>query len=62
VAIVEALVPGPEIEQLIRTKAPLRDFEETAHKLGMRTMYEDGMGKVSQGLTTKEEVERVTKE
>jgi type II secretory ATPase GspE/PulE/Tfp pilus assembly ATPase PilB-like protein len=62
IAIVEAIVPGAEIENLIRQKAALRDFEETAHKLGMRTMYEDGLDKVSKGLTTKEEVERVTKE
>ncbi|MBM2820998.1 MAG: gspE, partial [Candidatus Berkelbacteria bacterium] len=61
-AIIEVLEPGAEIEKLIRDKAPLRDFESTAHKLGMRTMHEDGMDKVSQGLTTKEEVERVMKE
>ena len=62
VAIVEVLVPNVEIEKLINEKAPLRIFEETAHKLGMKTMYEDGLEKVSQGLTTKEEVERVTKQ
>lgn len=61
-AIVEVLVPTKEIEELIMRKAPLREFEETAHRLGMKTMYEDGMEKVSQGLTTKEEVLRVTKE
>lgn len=61
-AIVEALVPGPEIEELIRNKAAIRTFEETAHKLGMRTMYEDGLKKVEEGITTKEEIERVTKE
>lgn len=61
-AIIEALVPGAEIENLIREKAALRTFEETAHKLGMRTMYEDGLDKVSKGLTTKEEVERVVAE
>ena len=61
-AIVEVLVPTKEIEELIRQKAALRTFEETAHKLGMKTMYEDGMGKVTQGITTKEEVERVSKE
>lgn len=60
-AIAEALVPGPEIEELINKKAPLRTFEETAHNLGMKTMYEDGMDKASQGITTKEEVERVTR-
>lgn len=62
VAIIEVLVPGPEIEKLIRDRAPLRTFEETAHRLGMRTMYEDGMDKVAKGITTKEEVERVTAE
>lgn len=61
-AIIEVLVPGREIEELIGKKAALRDFEETAHKLGMKTMYEDGMEKVASGITTKEEVERVTRE
>lgn len=62
VAIVEVLVPSKEIEQLITRQAPLREFEEIAHKLGMKTMYEDGLEKVAAGITTKEEVERVTKE
>jgi len=62
IAIAEVLVPSKEIEELIHKKAPLRDFEETAHRLGMKTMYEDGLDKVGQGLTTKEEIERVTKE
>lgn len=61
-ALVEVLVPGKEIEELIHKRAPLREFEETAHILGMKTMYEDGLEKVAAGLTTKEEVERVTKE
>jgi type IV pilus assembly protein PilB len=61
-AIIEALVPGKEIEELITRRAALRTFEETAHQLGMKTMYEDGMAKVAQGITTKEEIERVTKE
>ncbi len=61
-AIIEVLKPGAEIEKLVLEKAPLRSFEETAHKLGMETMLEDGMKKVAAGLTTKEEVERVTQE
>ncbi|MFA6493388.1 MAG: GspE/PulE family protein [Patescibacteria group bacterium] len=60
--IVEVLVPGKEIEELIYKKAPLRTFEETAHSLGMKTMYEDGLEKVAAGLTTKEEIERVAKQ
>jgi len=62
IAILEVLKPGPEIEKLIQEKAPLREFEETAKKLGMKTMHEDGLKKVQKGITTKEEVERVTKE
>jgi len=62
IAILEYLVPGPEIEKLIQEKSPLREFEEIAKKLGMKTMHEDGLEKVKQGITTKEEVERVTKE
>lgn len=61
-AIVEVLTPSREIDTLIQKQAALRDFEETAHRLGMKTMYEDGMEKVAAGLTTKEEVERVTKQ
>ena len=62
IGIVEVLTPSREIDDLIQKQAPLRDFEETAHRLGMKTMYEDGMEKVAQGLTTKEEIERVTKQ
>ncbi len=61
-AVAEVLVPAKEIEELVYKKAPLRTFEETAHSLGMKTMYEDGLEKVAQGLTTKEEIERVTKQ
>jgi len=60
--IAELLVPNQEIEDLIQKKASLRDFERTAQKTGMITMMEDGMNKVKQGITTKEEVLRVTKE
>ena len=62
IAIIEVLTPSREIDNLIQKQAALRDFEETAHKLGMKTMYEDGMEKVAAGLTTKEEIERVTKQ
>lgn len=62
VALVEVLVPTPEIEALIQRKAPVREFAELAKAQGMKTMYQDGLEKVAQGITTKEEVERVTKE
>jgi len=62
VALVEVLKPTAEIEELIMRKASLREFEETAKRIGMKTMHEDGMEKVAAGITTKEEVERVTME
>jgi len=61
-AVIEVLIPSKDIEELIYNHAPIREFEETANRLGMKTMYEDGMEKVAQGITTQEEIERVTKE
>lgn len=60
VALVEYLKPTAEIESLIQRKAPMREFEEVAKKIGMKTMYQDGQEKIAAGLTTKEEVDRVT--
>ena len=37
-------------------------IEEAARAAGMRTMYEDGLVKAMQGITTIEEVLRVTQE
>lgn len=62
VAITEVFKPGPEIEKLILDKAPLRTFEAKAQELGMKTMREDGLEKVKAGITTAEEVTRVSGE
>lgn len=62
VALVEYLKPTAEIEALVSRKASLREFEETAKKLGMKTMYQDGVEKVAAGVTTMDEVNRVTQE
>lgn len=61
IAISELLVPTREIEDLISKNASVREFEEAAKRAGMVTMEEDGMQKVKEGLTTKEEVLRVIK-
>lgn len=61
VAIVEVLKPTPEFEELVTQKAPLSRIIELARKQGMMTMEEDGMEKVKAGVTTKEEIWRVTK-
>lgn len=60
--IVEALVPTHEFNELIARKATVEEFEQKAKDLGMNTMYEAGLEKVQQGITTTEEVERVTRE
>lgn len=60
VAIAELLIPNKKIEQLIIRNATLAEFEQAAIESGMMSMYKDGMDKVKQGITTKEEVLRVT--
>ncbi len=62
VAIVECFKPSPAIDKLMTAKAPLSEFIKAAKQEGMKTMEEDGMDKVAQGITTKEEIWRVTKE
>ena len=61
-AILEVLTPSDEIEELTAKKASIAEFQKTAQKLGMISMEQDGLVKVLQGLTTVEEVWRVTKE
>lgn len=60
--IAEILKINPEIEKLIHDKASVHEFEEAAKRAGMITMAEDGVGKVKEGLTTQEEIDRVAEE
>lgn len=57
--ILEVLEPSEELDAAIMRRASVRDLYDIAVKNGLYTMEQDGMDKVSQGLTTKEEVERV---
>ena len=59
--IAETLTISEKIEALISRKASLSEFREAAKAEGMKTMYDDGLAKVAAGITTKDEVERVTK-
>ena len=61
-AIAEFLKPTPGIEKLITEHASIADFVRQAKQDGMKTMEEDGLEKVAKGITTKEEVLRVTKD
>jgi general secretion pathway protein E len=50
-----------EKRALILSSASDSELEAAARRGGMRTMYEDGLYKVAQGLTTIEEVLRATR-
>ena len=60
VAIAEFLPLAPEICDLILTKASAKAIREKADSLGMATLAQDGRMKVAEGITTEEEILRVT--
>lgn len=62
VGIFEAFVPSPAMEKLVFEKSPLTAFMDQALKEGMVTMFQDGLLKVEQGVTTLAEVFRVTQD
>ncbi len=60
--IMEFLVMSDTLRRLIMQHADMGVIEQAARDEGMRTMYEDGLVKALQGVTTIEEVLRVTQE
>ncbi|HBI17315.1 MAG: Type II secretion system protein E [Candidatus Moranbacteria bacterium GW2011_GWF2_34_56] len=60
--IYEVLENGEEIEKLITQASSAETIEKRAIELGMITMIEDGFIKAVQGITSIEEILRVTKE
>jgi len=61
-SILELLTMSDSIRRLIMKHATSGDIEECAIAEGMRTMYLDGLNKCLQGVTTLDEVLRVTQE
>jgi len=59
--IYECLVVGEEARALILARSSAAALREKATALGMRTLAEDGWDKVSAGITTADEVLRVTR-
>lgn len=59
-AITEFLPLEPEIQQLVLARASARDIRARADKLGMATLARVGEDKVARGITTMEELLRVT--
>jgi general secretion pathway protein E len=60
--IMEFLVMSDPIRRLVMKHAGMGEIEEQARAEGMLTMYEDGLAKSLAGVTTIEEVLRVTQE
>ncbi len=62
ISILELLVPDEKIKDLTMTKASSGEIRKQARSQGMIALKEDGLLKVKQGITTVEEVLRVTRE
>ena len=62
IGIFEVLIVDEGIKDLITNKADAEKIEEYAKSNGMETMFDDGLEKVKQGLTSLEEIMRVAKE
>jgi general secretion pathway protein E len=60
--IMEFLVMNDALRRAVMRHAGMGEIEQLAREAGMRTMYEDGIGKALSGQTTIEEVLRVTEE
>ncbi|UYB51692.1 type II secretion system ATPase GspE [Xanthomonas sp. AM6] len=60
--IMEFLVMNDALRRAVMRHAGMGEIEQLAREAGMRTMYEDGLGKALSGQTTIEEVLRVTEE
>jgi general secretion pathway protein E len=60
--IMEFLVMNDDIRRAVMRHAGMGELEQLAKQAGMRTMYEDGIVKALAGVTTIEEVLRVTED
>ncbi len=60
--VFELLTVDDDFRRLILRNADAAELRQTARKLGMRTILEDGAEKVRRGVTTLSEVFRVTQE
>ncbi|MCX6760770.1 MAG: GspE/PulE family protein [Candidatus Nealsonbacteria bacterium] len=62
IGIFEAFLIDDEIENFIVKNPSIADLKEKAVKKGLVTMYQDGLIKVLEGMTTIEELERIAGE
>src|SRR5579863_2382108 len=61
-AVIELLVMTDEIRRMVLRRAEAFELHRAAVAAGMRSMYDDGIRKASQGFTSLEEVLRVTRD
>jgi type II secretory ATPase GspE/PulE/Tfp pilus assembly ATPase PilB-like protein len=50
----------PDIAGLVLARSPAHEIRRKADSLGMGTLFGDGMRKAAKGITTEQEVRRVT--
>ena len=62
ISIIEMLMVTDEIRKLILEHADASSLTNAAMQQGMRTMYQDGLQKVVQGVTSLDEILRVTQD
>ena len=60
IGIFQLLVMSEQLEALAASKAMREELERAAIEEGMRTLWDDGLAKVASGLTSLEELARVT--
>ncbi|MBN2310187.1 MAG: Flp pilus assembly complex ATPase component TadA [Candidatus Hydrogenedentes bacterium] len=59
-AVIEAMTNYPELQELIMKCSPASDIKRAAIKCGMKTLRQNALAKAAAGLTTIEEVLRVS--
>jgi len=62
ISIFELMIPDEDIRNMVIAKSPLGEIRKKALALGMIAMQDDGINKIKDGITTVEEVLRVTQE
>jgi general secretion pathway protein E len=62
IAVMEFLVMSDAIRRLVLRRAEATELHRAAAAEGLRSMYEDGLGKAVLGITSLEEVLRVTRD
>jgi type IV pilus assembly protein PilB len=60
IGVYQLLVMTEQLQTLAASKAPREEIERAAIEEGMKTLWDDGLAKVASGLTSIEELARIT--